>query len=81
VTSVHSLVRRAVDVLERNDTGLFDKPGPRVYPFRRNWDSACTGDPIARLRQGELVRLHSMYQSSHPADDVMGVMLLYVNPA
>jgi Stress up-regulated Nod 19 len=43
--------------------------------------STCTGDPIARLRQGELVRLHSMYQSSHPADDVMGIMLLYVNPA
>jgi hypothetical protein len=41
----------------------------------------CTGDPIAQVRQGELVRLHSMYQSTHPADDVMGIMLLYVNPA
>jgi hypothetical protein len=43
--------------------------------------STCTGDPLARVRQGDLVRLHSMYQSSHPADDVMGIMLLYVNPA
>ena len=81
MTSVHSLVRRAVELLDRNDTGLLLKPAPRVSRFRRNWDSACTGDPIARLRQGELVRLHSMYQSSHPADDVTGIMLLYVNPA
>jgi hypothetical protein len=28
-----------------------------------------------------VVRLHSMYQSSHPADDVMGIMLTYINPA
>jgi hypothetical protein len=42
--------------------------------------STCTGDPLARVHQGNLVRLHSMYQSPHPADDVMGIMLLYVNP-
>ena len=40
MTSVHSLVGPALDVLERNDTGLFVKPGPRVYPFQWNWDSA-----------------------------------------
>jgi hypothetical protein len=43
--------------------------------------STCTGDPLANVRQGEIVRLHSMYQSSHAADDVMGIMLMYINPA
>ena len=43
--------------------------------------STCVGDPVAYLQQGQLVRLHSMYQSSHPADDVMGIMLTYINPA
>jgi hypothetical protein len=43
--------------------------------------STCTGDPVAVVGQGEVVRLHSMYQSTHPANDVMGIMLLYVNPA
>jgi hypothetical protein len=41
----------------------------------------CTGDPLATVRQGQVVRLHSMYDSMEPADDVMGIMLLYVNPA
>jgi hypothetical protein len=43
--------------------------------------STCSGDPLAILHQGDVVRLHSMYQSSHPADDVMGIMLGYVNPS
>lgn len=34
--------------------------------------SICTGDPLAVIGLGETVGLHSMYQSSHPADDVMG---------
>jgi hypothetical protein len=42
--------------------------------------STCTGDPLARLRLGNTVRLHSMYQSSHPADDVMGIMLMWIHP-
>jgi hypothetical protein len=42
--------------------------------------STCTGDPIGELRAGDVVRLHSEYQSSHAADDVMGIMLLYVRP-
>jgi hypothetical protein len=41
----------------------------------------CTGDPLARLGSGNLVRLHSIYNSTHPADDVMGIMFLYINPA
>lgn len=43
--------------------------------------STCVGDPLAQVGLGETVRLHSMYQSSHPADDVMGIMLMYVNPS
>jgi hypothetical protein len=42
--------------------------------------STCAGDPLARVRTGEVVRLHSMYQSSHAASDVMGIMLAYINP-
>ena len=43
--------------------------------------STCTGDPLATLTRGDVVRLHSEYDSPHPADDVMGIMLTYVNPA
>jgi Stress up-regulated Nod 19 len=43
--------------------------------------STCTGDPLARIAQGQVVRLHSEYNSTHPADDVMGIMLMYVNSA
>jgi hypothetical protein len=42
--------------------------------------SACIRDPVAIIARGETVRLHSMYQSPDAADDVMGIMLLYVNP-
>jgi Stress up-regulated Nod 19 len=44
--------------------------------------STCTAnpEPIARLAQGEVVRLHSMYESPLPTDDVMGIMLMYINP-
>jgi hypothetical protein len=42
--------------------------------------STCTGDPLAYVQQGQVVRLHSIYQSSQPADDVMGIMLTYINP-
>lgn len=43
--------------------------------------STCSADPVAYLRAGDVVRLHSEYQSAHAADDVMGIMLGYVNPA
>ena len=42
--------------------------------------STCTGDPLAVLHQGQKVTLHSEYNSIHPATDVMGIMLGYVNP-
>jgi glycogen debranching enzyme len=43
------LVDRARAVLSRNDTGLFVKPGPRVYPFQWNWDSALVALGLARV--------------------------------
>jgi hypothetical protein len=43
--------------------------------------STCTGDPLAVLKSGQVVRLHSQYDSPHPADDVMAIMLGYVNPS
>ena len=43
--------------------------------------STCTGDPLATISTGQIIRLHSEYNSSHPADDVMGIMLGYVNPS
>jgi hypothetical protein len=42
--------------------------------------STCEGDPLAVVNSGEVVRLHSMYDSTHAADDVMGIMLGYINP-
>lgn len=42
--------------------------------------STCTGDPLARVKAGQTVRLHSEYQSPDAADDVMGIMLAYVRP-
>jgi len=41
--------------------------------------STCSGDPLARVKLGDTVRLHSEYQSTHPADDVMGIMLAYID--
>ena len=43
--------------------------------------STCSGDPLATVTAGQTVRLHSEYQSSHAADDVMGIMLGYINPS
>jgi hypothetical protein len=43
--------------------------------------STCTGDPLATLAYGDVVRLHSEYNSTHAASDVMGIMLGYVNPS
>jgi hypothetical protein len=42
--------------------------------------STCAGDPLATISTGQTVRLHSEYQSSHAADDVMGIMLGYIHP-
>jgi hypothetical protein len=41
--------------------------------------STCVGTPLGALRSGEVVRLHSEYNSPHPADDVMGIMLGFIH--
>jgi glycogen debranching enzyme len=38
-----------VAVLRKNDTGLFVKPAPAVYPFQWNWDSALIAIGLARV--------------------------------
>jgi hypothetical protein len=43
--------------------------------------TTCSGRHLASLNRGDVVRLHSTYQSAHAASDVMGIMLLYVDPA
>jgi hypothetical protein len=43
--------------------------------------STCTGDPLAVIKSGEVVRLHSEYNSAHAANDVMGIMLGYIHPS
>jgi len=40
--------------------------------------STCTGD-LGRLQSGDVVRLHSMYNSTHAANDVMGIMIGYIH--
>jgi hypothetical protein len=42
--------------------------------------STCMADPLATIKWGQTVRLHSEYNSSHAATDVMGIMLGYINP-
>ena len=51
-----------------------------MEPHRVLAMSTCVGDPLARVQRGQIVRLHSMYQIPYPANDVMGIMLAYVNP-
>jgi glycogen debranching enzyme len=43
------LADRALSVLRGNDTGLFVKPAPAVYPFQWNWDSALIAIGLASV--------------------------------
>ena len=40
--------------------------------------SGCVGDPLGRIHAGDLIRLHSIYDTDHAQNDVMGIMLAYV---
>ncbi len=40
--------------------------------------SGCSGTPLARIRAGEVIGLHSVYDTDHAQDNVMGIMLGYV---
>jgi hypothetical protein len=44
-----TLADRALDVLRRNDTGTYVRPGPLAYPFQWNWDSALVALGLARV--------------------------------
>jgi glycogen debranching enzyme len=44
-----SLAERALSVLAHNDAGGFFRPGPRVYPFQWNWDSALIALGLAHV--------------------------------
>jgi glycogen debranching enzyme len=44
-----SLAERALTVLAHNDAGRFFRPGPRVYPFQWNWDSALIALGLAHV--------------------------------
>jgi glycogen debranching enzyme len=44
-----ALAERALAVLRRNDAGAFFRPGPRLYPFQWNWDSAFAALGLARI--------------------------------
>lgn len=43
--------------------------------------SACYGDPLARVGEGDVLRITSVYDSPVPQDDVMGIVLGYLAPA
>jgi hypothetical protein len=44
-----TLADRALAVLEQNDAGAFFRPGPRLYPFQWNWDSALIAIGLAHV--------------------------------
>jgi hypothetical protein len=37
--------------------------------------STCTGDPLTHISAGDIIRLHSEYDSPTVQNDVMGIML------
>ena len=39
----------------------------------------CTGTPLGGIHTGDVLRLHSVYSSDVPRNDVMGIMLGYVH--
>lgn len=40
--------------------------------------TGCTGEPVATIRAGDVLRLHSIYDSPGEQHDVMGIMVGYV---
>jgi hypothetical protein len=46
--------------------------------------TVCTGNPVATIKKGETIRLHSIYnipEGHHAIEDAMGIALLYVSPS
>lgn len=65
-------------------TSHADFPSSMESPYMGHIDkmSTCTGAPLARVHTGDSIRLDSTYNNttSAPLTDVMGIMLLYMNP-
>jgi mannosylglycerate hydrolase len=56
-----ALAAGALTVLRQNDAGLFFRPGPRLYPFQWNWDSALIALGLAHVDPGRARReVHSL---------------------
>jgi glycogen debranching enzyme len=56
-----ALAEGALRVLRRNDAGLFFRPGPRLYPFQWNWDSALVALGLAHVDPGRArTEIHSL---------------------
>jgi hypothetical protein len=51
----------------------------RAYMGHIESMSGCLGTPLARIHAGDTLRLHSMYNSRTARDDVMGIMVGYVD--
>jgi glycogen debranching enzyme len=47
--SEHELAERARATLAANDRGSFFRPGPEIYPFQWNWDSALIAIGLAHV--------------------------------
>lgn len=46
--------------------------------------TVCTGNPVATIKKGETIRLHSIYnipEGHHVIEDAMGIALVYINPS
>lgn len=41
--------------------------------------STCIADPVATVSRGQTVRLHSVYDSPEARDDVMGIMIAFID--
>lgn len=41
--------------------------------------STCIANPVATISSGQRVRIHSVYDSPEPRDDVMGIMIAFVD--
>jgi hypothetical protein len=41
--------------------------------------SRCIADPVTTVSRGQTVRVHSVYDASAPHDDVMGIMVAFID--
>ncbi len=61
-------------------TGGYETPDGRSHVADM---STCIRDPVASIRSGNMLRLHTIYEvpaGHHEIDDAMGIMLTWVDP-